>query len=361
MKKSYDVIIIGAGPAGLRCAEQFINSEMSVLLVEKNRTIGPKTCGGGLTGLYEKTEIPKNKIRIFPNIYAVLNSNKYKIKLFSTIKTVDRYDLGQHQLKKIKNKKNISILTDTTVNIITRKKIVTNKGSFSYKYLIGADGAYSLTRKFLGLKNGICVGILYKISKITNKLIWNFDPINLKSGYLWVFPHKTHTNIGVYFDPKFVNAKTAKLLLEEYLRKNNYKFNNKDIEGGPVNYNYQGCEFDNIFLIGDAAGLTSKIWGEGIPYAMISGEEIAKKIQDPTYSMPKLKKIIRIKNRQDRIAHLIDYFPSFQNYFMKLWILLISYYWFQNYFGIIESKSIIKRKKELDVEFDDFGKWIRIR
>ena len=45
----YDVIIVGAGPAGLRCAEILGQSKLSVLLLEKNAKMGQKVCAGGIT------------------------------------------------------------------------------------------------------------------------------------------------------------------------------------------------------------------------------------------------------------------------------------------------------------------------
>jgi len=42
MTKNFDVIIVGAGPAGLECARQFEDSSLSVLLIEKNKDIGLK-------------------------------------------------------------------------------------------------------------------------------------------------------------------------------------------------------------------------------------------------------------------------------------------------------------------------------
>ncbi len=46
---SYDVIIVGGGPAGLRCAEVLSGSEKKVLLLEKTGGFGDKLCAGGLT------------------------------------------------------------------------------------------------------------------------------------------------------------------------------------------------------------------------------------------------------------------------------------------------------------------------
>ena len=40
----FDVIIVGAGPAGLRCAEILGQSELSVLLLEKNAGEGGRKC-----------------------------------------------------------------------------------------------------------------------------------------------------------------------------------------------------------------------------------------------------------------------------------------------------------------------------
>ncbi len=40
--QSYDVVIVGAGPAGLSCASKLAKSKMKVLLLEQNPGIGQK-------------------------------------------------------------------------------------------------------------------------------------------------------------------------------------------------------------------------------------------------------------------------------------------------------------------------------
>ncbi len=47
--KQYDVIIVGAGPAGLRCAEILGQTNLKVLLLEKDESFGIKVCAGGIT------------------------------------------------------------------------------------------------------------------------------------------------------------------------------------------------------------------------------------------------------------------------------------------------------------------------
>jgi geranylgeranyl reductase len=64
--ESYDVIIVGAGPAGLRCAEVLGGSRLEVLVTEKKSVIGPKVCAGGLTFLNGHFELPAADVLTFP-------------------------------------------------------------------------------------------------------------------------------------------------------------------------------------------------------------------------------------------------------------------------------------------------------
>ena len=55
IQQRYDVIVVGAGPAGSMCAWKAAEAGMSVLLLEKDREIGiPVRCGEG-TSLRELT------------------------------------------------------------------------------------------------------------------------------------------------------------------------------------------------------------------------------------------------------------------------------------------------------------------
>jgi len=325
----YDVIIIGAGPAGLKCAEQFKNTKFSVLLIEKNRFIGPKVCAGGLTNLTKDFDFPENKIRKFEKQFLYFNDKKYSVNLLNPIQTIDRYDLGQYQLSKIQDCENIEILKETNVLKIKEDEIVTNKGSFSFKYLVGADGSFSIVRKFLGLKNKISIGLCFKSPEIKDEFAFYFYPKVLGSGYTWVFPQKEYTSVGVYYDPEKINAKRAKDFLFEFSRDKGYEI--AKLEAGPINSLYSGFKFKNIFLAGDAAGLASGITGEGISFALISGEEVGKKIIEPNYKTEKLEQVINIKRRQEKTKKMFAFFSkTFFGFFVKL----INNHKIQKYFGV---------------------------
>lgn len=336
MRNKFDVIIIGAGPAGLKCAEQFKNTALSVLLIEKNKIIGPKVCAGGLvTNLIPSFEIPESKIKKFSKQTIYFLNQKYEINLAHPLKIINRYDLGQYLLSKIKNLPNITILKETMVEKIEADKIITNRGIFYYQNLVGADGAVSIVRRYLGIESKILIGMRYKSFKITNKLVvyFNFNLLKAK-GYLWVFPHLDYTDIGIGFDPKLLIIKEAKEILKNFLKENNYinKNKNQNFETAPMNYLYKGCIFGNIFLVGDAAGLTSGATGEGIAPALVSGREIGRKILEPSYKMEELNKILKIKKRQEKFRKIFDQLPLFKKEFYRIFLNLLSQKWFQLYY-----------------------------
>lgn len=334
MINKYDVIIIGAGPAGLECAKQFKETDLSVLIIEKNEIIGPKTCAGGLTGLTSNFDIPESKTRSFAKQKIFINKKKYEIILNNPIKTIDRFELGQYQLQQINNSNNISILTKTAIKEIADNKIITKDNkNYYFKFLVGADGSNSIVRKYLELKSEYCIGLYYDVPIITDDFIWYVNPQELQSGYIWFFPHKECTNIGIYFNPQLLASKKAKEILEKYLLDHKYAFSVQNIKGSVINYLYQGYEFDNIFLIGDAAGLASRATGEGISFALTSGREVAKKIINPKYDAVELNRILKIKKRQERMLKKFEAFPFLQNFFYRVFVNLLQTAWFQKYFG----------------------------
>lgn len=313
----------------MKCAEQLKNSSFSVLLIEKNKIIGPKICAGGLTGLCGKYGFSESKIRSFTKIIFYISDKKHKeVELSFPIKIIDRYDLGQYLLDKIKDSKNITVSKETLAKEIKKDRVITNKGDFYYKYLVGADGSYSLVRRFLGLKSKISIGMYYEVPEIMDNLMIYFYPKLLKSIYIWAFPHKNHTNIGIglHLDSKHLTLKQSKKILEKFLKKNGFAYSEKEFKAAPLNSYCKGCVFGNVFLVGDAAGLVSKFIGEGISYALISGEEIGKRILKPGYEMPELKKALKIKKKEERFGKIFESLPFFRGFFLKFYINLSKTY-----------------------------------
>ena len=72
-----------------------------------------------------------------------------------------------------------------------------------------------------------------------------------------------------------------------------------------INFDYRGYHFNNIFLVGDAAGLASGLTGEGIYPAIVSGEAVARCIVNPQFNPVELLKMIKNHSRHRRIVAIL--------------------------------------------------------
>jgi geranylgeranyl reductase len=308
--ESYDVIIVGAGPAGLECANQLKNSGLSVLLIEKNKIIGPKVCAGGLTNHdLEYLNLPKKLLDCqFKELTLHTPFNTDIIKLDkSFIYTIDRKTLGQWQLKKLNT--GIKVRKESRVTDIKENRVVINDSKkVRFKYLVGADGSSSIVRRFVGLKtSNLDIAVQYIIpTKKYKKIELFFDSELFHSWFAWIFPHKDYVSIGCGCNTKYLSAKKLVANFNKWLKKNNIDISKGEYQAHPINFDYQGYRFNNIFLAGDAAGLASGFSGEGIYPALVSGGEIAKMIVDKTYVSDKMEELMKIKHFHNRVLRFLE-------------------------------------------------------
>lgn len=340
MKNKYDVIIVGAGPAGLSCAEVLSKNGKSILVLEKNNEVGPKICAGGLTAKVEKEKFLslQDVDKIFYSIK--LHFSKTCKKLVGPnplVTTIDRGKLGKIMLgKAIKNRAEIK--TGTKVKEIKENSIVANGQEIKYDYLVGADGSNSIVRRFLGVRTEkIFITLQYTIPQDIQKfeeMEYLFDS-KILNGYFWIFPHKDYTIVGCAYHPKtvqnpFFNLKNA---FEKWLKNRQIKTDGLKLESFPINFDYQGYQFDNKFLIGDAGGFASGLTGEGIYFAMISGREVAKKIINPRYDCLEISKILKTKKNHENLFRIFDVLNKFSpNLGFKIMLFLFKFKYFSKMF-----------------------------
>ena len=327
------MIIIGAGPGGLACALELKDSGKSVLVLEKNDVVGPKVCAGGLKNLDPDFRLPEDRYRTFPREYYTTKYKSYELDLVKPLRTVSRYDLGQHQYGLLGGASNIEVKTGIRVLKINDGQIETSAGNFTFNKLVGADGSSSLVRRHLGLSTESCIGMYYDVPIVTDKVIWHFNPEAFGTGYVWSFPHLDSTNVGIFFNPEHMSPKDAKKALHNWLDNEKIDYDGCKYEAAAISHSYQGCEFGNVFLIGDAAGLALRTNGAGISFAIVSGREIARKIADPDYKMKELAIILKYKKKQENLFMFIEKIQFIQRPAFRMLLNLMKKRWFQKYFG----------------------------
>lgn len=308
MKNYYDVIIVGAGPAGLCCALELQKSDLSVLVLEKNKIVGQKVCAGGITPKVADFGVPFENADVqFSSILASVSNKKvkvsYKGRLF--LGTIDRIKLGKILSDQLSEKTTLKL--DSEVSEISKNFVLVEEKRIGYKYLVGADGSHSVVRKFLGLKmKKAMVVIEYFIQSELKDLEFCLDADLFGPGYGWIFPHKDYVSVGCGRDNRFSKGwPELTETFEKWLKLREIDTQGAKLQAGIINADFQGFDFGNVFLVGDAGGFASNLTGEGIYFGMVSGREVAKKIINPSYKCPEIFKILKIRKDHERVTNFI--------------------------------------------------------
>ena len=280
----WDVIVVGAGPAGASAARAAAEAGASVLLLDKARFPRYKTCGGGITGM-SRAHLPASSLAtVQEEITRVGFSHRMRRTSWKSDK--DSF-LGMVE-RDVFDQANVdaavavgAVFQDSTnVRSVSEKDgVVTIAGSdsdFTGRVVIGADGAGGRVGRYVGVEIAKSdLGLEVELPKPPGAQWDNaiyLDWGKAKGSYAWVFPKRDRLTVGV------IQARGAADETRAYLTQWLEHLGLADVtpvrdSGHLTSWRTPGSPIrrGHVVLAGESGGLLEPWSREGISYALRSG------------------------------------------------------------------------------------------
>jgi len=293
------IAIIGAGPSGAYAALKLAEAGEKVALFEEHSVIGrPVQCTGIVTkALFDLVE-PSDEYLINELTSVRVNgpSSSIEIPLKEHVLCRDKFDPWLVQ-RAVDAGAELH-LGHRFTGFKGNEAFFANGKSYAFDKIIGADGPSSSVGRAVGL---LKERKYYSGAQATIKSNFNPKSFSVYFGniapdfFAWVVPESsTLARVGIAAQKYGFNAydKLLQLVPGEIV----------DKQAGPIPLfdPYQPAQKDNVFLVGDAAGLCKNTTGGGIITGMISGKLAAESIlTGKSYEklLAPLRKELRIHQR----------------------------------------------------------------
>ncbi|MCE5299768.1 MAG: NAD(P)/FAD-dependent oxidoreductase [Spirochaetia bacterium] len=277
--KNYDVIVVGAGPAGSGAAMALARCDINCAIFEQRKTPGqPVCCGEAVSlaslktaGVYSESYIdrkvegfrifsPNGKFFTVASPGCVINRDKFDALLYDIALKSGARGFTGHRVTDIKR---------TAEGF----EVTTNEGVYGCKFIVGADGPRSTVDSILfGNPVEMVEAMQYNLPKngfpYSSPGYIDFYYDNLSKYYFWIFEKSTTVNVG--------GVVSDKAALHAFIKKHF----NRDVpeqaafcRGVIPASGIKKKIFDNhAYLAGDAAGLANPVSFAGIYTAVLSGK-----------------------------------------------------------------------------------------
>lgn len=314
----YDIVVVGAGPAGSSTAYEAAKSGLKVALIEKEEEVAHtvRTSGVTWTDAIKEFDIPRdcyNPIQHYsfcsPNNSVTISDAVSRAAVLDVRKTY-------RWLAKLATDNGTDLFVRTVVSDAKRDqdgKIIiiatsNNKKLLFYaKLVIDASGFQSIVAKSLQLVDqwkrfGVGAEYEARVENVKEDTWWlmvgqKYSP----AGYAWIFPlgnNKVRIGVGVGKPESDADPTT---ILKEII--NNKEGPLKDLgKISPIEFHYglipneglvRKTVYDSLILVGDSAGQANPLVLEGIRYAIrygrLAGKIAAKAVKSKDTSEQGLK------------------------------------------------------------------------
>ena len=292
-----DVIVAGLGPAGANAAYHLGRAGIRTLAIERKTLPRHKTCAGGIptkvVDLLDFDFSTAMEQRINGVVVSYRRTRNIAMSRDEDLGYVVNRSVFDHLLAQRAGNAGVAIHEGESLRTVSEHgdviEVETNRDKYRCRALIGADGAQGRTARILGRTGrssfiGLEVYVSCEHAFIRDhihKLGFYFG--YLPGGYGWVFPRRADASIGIAIPMR--SARRARGFLADFLRSLGLPCDLAAKARGhavPIFSPLTRKPFcrGNILLAGDAASFVDPLTGEGIYYALKSGEEAARSIRE---------------------------------------------------------------------------------
>ncbi|HDG96942.1 MAG TPA: NAD(P)/FAD-dependent oxidoreductase [Desulfobacterales bacterium] len=285
MVDKYDVLVVGAGPAGSAAAHVAATMGAKVLVVDRRQRIGvPVRCAEyiprrllGELPFGERSFISQavNRMMTF-----LPNGDTKEIKAPGVMIQRDRFD---QLLADAAREAGAEVRTGLRALGIQDGAVVLRQSDGCYwkvraAVIVGADGPHSTVGRWIGIRaQRLMAAVQLQVNlirPISHTEVY-FHP-RIYGGYGWLFPKGELANVGIGVVRKTSHdglRETLERFVERLRQEGKIKGGFKKLTSGWIPVAPVGAAVrNNVLLVGDAAGQCHPITGSGVPQAVICGK-----------------------------------------------------------------------------------------
>ena len=282
------VAVLGGGPAGAVAAARLAESGLSTVILDE-KLAWEKPCGGGVTyKAYRRypflLDNDQPKKAITETTLSEPRGGAVTLRLSQPLLIYSRYVLNGMLLKRAESA-GAQIEKDRVTGLDRRGQgwiVRTSHGALDADFVVVATGARNPLRNVgtqLSASDAMCA-LGYWVPDERNRIDVRFLPGF--EGYIWVFPRCGHLSVGIC--GKGEPSSKMRQRLERYMEEEGIPRRDATFYGHLIPALERPAWHRNRFsgerwmAVGDAAGLVDPVTGEGLYYAIRSGDLAAQAI-----------------------------------------------------------------------------------